>query len=112
MQRKYIIKPAINNNMYYFRLTAENSETILQSEGYISTQSCHVGINSVKLNSTDDKNYNRLIANNGQYYFTLHAQNGKVIGMSEMYNTTAARDNGIESVKRNAPLATVVYMDK
>ena len=29
------------------------------------------------------------------------------IGTSEMYESTASRDNGIESVKKNAPDATV-----
>ncbi len=40
---------------------------------------------------------------NGQYYFNLKADNGQVILTSEGYTTTAARDNGIDSVKRHAP---------
>ena len=38
----------------------------------------------------------------GQFYFNLKADNGQIILQSEGYTTTAARTNGIESVKKNA----------
>ncbi len=38
----------------------------------------------------------------GQYYFNLKAGNGEIILSSEGYTTTAARDNGIESVRKNS----------
>lgn len=41
--------------------------------------------------------------NDGQYYFNLKANNGQVILSSEGYTTTTARQNGIDSVKKNAP---------
>ena len=41
-------------------------------------------------------------ATNGQFYFNLKAGNGEVILTSEMYNSKAAAENGIESVKKNA----------
>lgn len=44
-------------------------------------------------------------AKNGQFYFTLTAKNGQVIAQSEMYTTKDAAENGIASVKNNAPLA-------
>ena len=40
--------------------------------------------------------------------FDLKATNGQVIGKSEMYSSAAACENGIESVKKNAPDAEVV----
>lgn len=43
----------------------------------------------------------------GQFYFNLTAKNGQVIATSEMYTTKAACENGIESVKENAPLAQI-----
>lgn len=45
---------------------------------------------------------------NGDYQFNLKAQNGQIIGTSEMDESTASRNNGIESVKNNAPSAEVV----
>jgi uncharacterized protein YegP (UPF0339 family) len=40
--------------------------------------------------------------------FNLKATNGQVIGTSELYESIAARENGIESVKKNAPDAEIV----
>lgn len=39
--------------------------------------------------------------------FDLKAGNGEVIATSEVYTTEAACNNGIESVKKNAPVAAV-----
>lgn len=40
---------------------------------------------------------------NGQYFFTLHAENGEKMLTSETYTTKAAAQNGIQSVRENAP---------
>lgn len=40
----------------------------------------------------------------GQHRFRLKADNGEIILASEGYTSTAARDNGIASVRANAPL--------
>ena len=42
---------------------------------------------------------------NGQFFFNLTAKNGQVIATSEMYTTKDAAENGIASVKENAPKA-------
>ncbi len=39
--------------------------------------------------------------------FNLKANNGEVIATSEIYNSEAACKNGIDSVKRNAPVAPI-----
>jgi len=39
--------------------------------------------------------------------FNLKSANGQVIGTSEMYSSKAAMENGIASVKENAPSATI-----
>ena len=40
-------------------------------------------------------------------YFVLKAANGEPIGTSEVYSSEAAAKNGIESVKKNAPIAQI-----
>ncbi len=42
-------------------------------------------------------------AKDGQFFFTLVAGNGEIVGKSEMYKAKASAKNGIESVKKNAP---------
>lgn len=44
-------------------------------------------------------------AKNGDFFFNLTAKNGQVIATSEMYKSKAAAENGIASVKTNAPEA-------
>ncbi|MBU7042127.1 MAG: YegP family protein [Theionarchaea archaeon] len=43
----------------------------------------------------------------GEFRFRLKAPNGEIIAVSEGYTTKSACMNGIESVKKNAPQATV-----
>lgn len=44
----------------------------------------------------------------GEYRFRLKSSNGEVIASSEGYSSRASAQNGIESVRRNAPDAAVV----
>ena len=93
---------------FRFNLFAKNGENILRSsEGYSTKQNCLKSITSVKENAPYDNRYSRYTASNGQRYFVLKAVNGEALGMSEMYNSSQARDNGIESVKKNAPDAPI-----
>ena len=90
---------------FQFNLKAGNGQVILTSEGYASKASCINGIESVKKNSQDDSKFERKTSKNGKPFFNLKATNGQVIGNSELYESEASRDNGIESVKKNAPAA-------
>ena len=92
---------------YRFRLKASNGQKILASEGYTTKASCMNGIESVRTNSKDDSKFDRKVSSNGKHYFNLKASNGQVIGTSEMYESSSGMENGIESVKSNAPSAPV-----
>lgn len=88
---------------FRFRLKAGNGEIILASEGYKQKASCMNGIASVRKNAADDARFDRRETASGKPRFNLKAKNGQVIGTSESYSSESARDNGIESVKKNAP---------
>lgn len=96
-----------SGDQYMFNLKAANHEVILTSERYTTKVSAQEGIKSVQQNSPIDARYERKTASNSSPYFTLTASNGQTIGRSEMYSSTAARDNGIASVKTNGPTTTV-----
>ena len=106
MPAQYILGKSANNQ-FYFNLTAENNETILTSEMYISKSNAKDGIQSVRINSPREDRYSKLTASNGKYYFNLKAANNETIGTSEMYNTTQARDNGIRAVQKVGPDAEI-----
>jgi uncharacterized protein len=106
MAGKFEIKKA-KDGEFYFHLKASNGQIILSSEMYKQKSSAGNGIASVKKNAPDDTRYERKDTKNGQFMFNLKAANHEVIGTSETYTTTEARDHGIESVKANAPKAEV-----
>ncbi|GGD24169.1 YegP family protein [Flavobacterium orientale] len=91
------------NGEFQFVLKAGNGQVILASEGYTTKAACENGIESVKKNAQTDARFDRLEAKNGKPYFNLKATNGQIIGTSEMYESVAARENGIASVAKNAP---------
>ena len=92
---------------FRFRLKAGNGENILASEGYKEKGSAENGIASVKKNAGDAARYEMKESTSGKPYFVLKAANHQVIGTSQMYETAAACENGIESVMKNAPDAAV-----
>jgi uncharacterized protein YegP (UPF0339 family) len=96
-----------SNGKFFFNLKASNGQIILSSEMYESKSAAENGIESVKKNAADDARYDRLTSKNGDPYFVLKAANGQQIGRSETYKSAAAMENGIESVKKNAPDAQI-----
>ncbi|MDY7094382.1 MAG: YegP family protein [Acidobacteriota bacterium] len=92
---------------YRFNLTAANGQVILSSQGYANKSGCKNGIESVKTNSGNDGNYERKESSNGKHFFNLLAANKQVIGTSQMYAAKDSMENGIASVKKNAPAAEI-----
>ena len=106
MAGKFELKES-DNGKFYFNLKAGNGQIILSSEMYDSRSAAENGIASVARNAADDARYERKESSNGKPFFVLKAGNGEPIGRSEMYETAAAMENGIESVKTNAPGASI-----
>jgi uncharacterized protein len=96
-----------SNGEFQFNLKAGNGQVILTSEGYKTKPNCIGGIESVKKNATYDDKYEKKAASNGKCYFNLKATNGQIIGTSQMHEAETSRDNGIASVKANAPEAII-----
>ncbi|MBP9599875.1 MAG: YegP family protein [Lutibacter sp.] len=93
---------------FRFRLKAGNGKLILVGEGYTSKANCLNGIESVRENTQDNEKYDKLESTNGKLHFNIKAANGQVIGSSEMYESARGMENGMASVKKNAPRAKVV----
>ncbi|MBM68698.1 MAG: hypothetical protein CME43_04400 [Haliea sp.] len=106
MAGKYDLKKSPSGK-FMFNLKAGNGQIILTSELYEAKSGAENGIESVRKNSPSDSNYDRRTSKKGEPYFVLKAGNGQIIGNSEMYSSTAAMENGIQSVKTNGPTAPV-----
>ena len=106
-----------------FDLKATNGQVIATSEVYEAKASCENGIESVRKNApiaaVEDQTVEgfetatnpkfELYADKaGEFRFRLKARNGQIIATSEGYVTKSSCENGIESVRKNAPEAEVV----
>jgi uncharacterized protein len=97
-----------NAGQFHFNLKADNHEVILTSETYSTKQGAQTGIASCQANSPYDARYDKRTSVANQPYFVLKASNHEIIGKSQMYLSTAARDNGIASCKTNGPTTKIV----
>ena len=107
---------------YKFDLKASNGETIATSEVYTTQAACEKGAHSVA-NCAAAANLADLTVGGeatnpkfelyedkaGEYRFRLKARNGEIIATSEGYKTKASCENGIESVRKNAPDAKIEF---
>jgi len=92
-----------DSGKYAFRLKAANGQIVLASQSYENKAGASAGIASVIENSAKGEDaFEKSTAKDGSPYFNMKAGNGQIIGKSQMYNSESARDNGIESVIKNA----------
>ena len=110
MSGRFEVKRA-KDGQTFFHLKAVNGQIILASEMYRAKESALNGIESVKKNAPLAERYAKLTSKNGKFYFTLKAANSQIIGNSEMYESEASRDNGIDSVMKTAPDAATVEVE-
>jgi uncharacterized protein YegP (UPF0339 family) len=101
---RFELKKASDGQLY-FTLNAENGEVILRSELYKARESALNGIESVRKNAPLAERFEFKSSSNQKPYFVLKAGNHEIIGQSEMYESDAARNNGVMSVQSNAPQA-------
>lgn len=106
MASKFEIKTA-KDGQFYFNLKAGNGEVILTSQMYKAKSGAINGAESVQTNAADDTLFERKVSSSDKPFFTLKAKNHQIIGKSGFYKSTAAMENGIESVKKNAPGAKI-----
>ena len=118
---KFVVKEVKTG--FKFDLKAGNGEVIATSEVYTTEQGCLNGIESVRKNAVDAKLEDQTVENfetvtnpkfevyvdkAGEFRFRLKARNGEIIATSEGYKAKSSCENGIESVRKNAPEAEVV----
>jgi len=106
MAGKFELKKS-KSGQFMFNLKAANGQVILTSELYKAKAGAENGIASVRKNAGNDANFERKSSGKNEPYFVLKAANKEIIGKSEMYSSAASMENGIASVKTNAPDAKV-----
>ncbi len=69
-------------------------------------------VDSVKKNAADAKRFTKTKTPANMFRFALTAANSQVIGTSQNYKSESGRNNGIESVRRNAAKAEIREVKK
>ena len=104
---------------YKFDLFAPNGQTVASSEVYSSRAACRKGVESVRNcaaaapvedltepgGPVSNPKFQLYRDRAGQFRFRLRSRNGKIIAVSEGYQTRSGCENGIGSVRQNAPAA-------
>ena len=118
---KFVIRKT--NTGVKFDLKATNGQVIATSEVYTTEAACRNGIESVQKNAPVANIENQTIEGYateknpkfeiyedkaGEFRFRLKATNGQVIATSEGYKALSSCENGVESVKKNAPEAEII----
>jgi uncharacterized protein YegP (UPF0339 family)/uncharacterized surface protein with fasciclin (FAS1) repeats len=116
---------------FRFHLKAANGQIIAVSQSYGAKESALKGIDSIKKNAPiakiadfttggnmPESSYGTGIVQGtvfeiqfnapDRYRFHLKAANGEIIAVSQSYLSKQSAQNGIESVKKNAPMAKII----
>ena len=118
---KFVIKKAKDG--VKFDLLAGNNQVIATSEIYTTLSACKNGIASVQKNSVAANLEDQTVEEDVQtaknpkfevykdkaekFRFRLKATNGEIIATGEAYESKAGCMNGIESIRKNAPEASI-----
>ncbi|HET9993512.1 MAG TPA: YegP family protein, partial [Kofleriaceae bacterium] len=95
-----------STNQFRFNVFASNGQVVLSSESYTTAAAAWNGAFAVQDAATLDASFAIKTSADNRFYFTLTAQNGQIVGISQMYTTQASAQAGIASVK-----ATLAKLD-
>ena len=117
---------------FRFHLKAANGQIVAVSQSYGTKESAIKGIASIKTNApiakiadfstvgeilpelrheggiVQDPVFELQSSTGDKFRFHLKAANGEIIAVSQSYLTRQAAEKGIESVKKNAPMAKII----
>lgn len=92
-----IVKDKFDNYRFYLK---PNNHIIFFSEPFTSKQECLEKVNFFRTHTRVDKNYKRLKAACGSYYFVFKNHGtGEIIGTSESYLNVGAMEHAISFIK-------------
>ena len=107
MAAHYVLTNSKDGHMM-FNLKAANGQVILTSKRFATKKDVEDGLEKVRMDSPLDQRYERRVNSKKEPYFILNDSRSQELGRSEYYSSESAMENGIESVKKNGPGATVV----
>lgn len=93
---------------YAFRLLGANGQTLLSSESFNTRPEAESTIAIVAEVAQSERNFERRNTTNGEYYFVLKGNTGRILAKSGNYASEAGLENGIWSAIKNSNSVAVV----
>jgi uncharacterized protein YegP (UPF0339 family) len=84
---------------FRFNLHARNGVVVLSSESYTTKAAAWNGAFAIQDAAALEGSFEIKTATDNRFYFTLTAQNGQVVGVSQLYTTRESAQAGIASVQ-------------
>jgi uncharacterized protein YegP (UPF0339 family) len=84
---------------YQFHLLSFSGEILLESDKFKVKQACVSAIVGCKLQSSSDRNFQRLKSKSGAYYFNLRLKNREILARSQDHGSHYLREMVIDTIK-------------
>jgi len=96
------------SGQFHFNFFARNGEAVLSSESYTTAAAAFNGALAVQEEGVIPGAYTIKENAAGGFYFTLQAQNGEIVGISEQYATKQSAADGVAALQKLLPTITVL----
>jgi uncharacterized protein len=84
---------------FQFNVHADNGEVVLTSESYTTREAAYNGAFAVQDAAPRENAFTLHVSAAEEYYFTISAANGEIVGVSELYPSGPAAASGIATVR-------------
>jgi uncharacterized protein YegP (UPF0339 family) len=85
---------------FHFNMFAKNGQIVVASEHYTTEAAAYNGAFAVAADGQSTTAYTVLQSNDGNYYFNVKAQNGQIIGTSQLYTTKASAQAAVTATSK------------
>lgn len=96
------------SGQFHFNVHAKNGQIVLSSESYTTEAAAYNGAFAVQAAGVAPTSYAILTNVSGGFYFTLTAENGQIVGVSQQYTSKQAAQGGIDSLVKFLPTLHVL----
>jgi uncharacterized protein len=93
---------------FHFNFFARNGQIVLSSESYTTEAAAFNGAFAVQTEGQNTAAYAIKQSASGSYYFTVTAENGQVIGVSQQYASKQSAQDGAASLRQLLPQISVL----
>ncbi len=84
-----------DDNRFYFNLQTSAGENIFTGQTSPSKSATLAQISEVVYFAREDKYFSRRLSSDFKYYFVVKTRQGKILGVSQMYDEKCDRENSI-----------------